>query len=77
MTVLYSQMSALSLQSLGASSVQSGQTSSLPLQHRLQSSIDDGHKVSMTSANSTKPLISPPGQPLVPSSGDATSIVKV
>ena len=74
---LCSQMSASSLQSLGASSIQPGQPSSLPLQHRLQSSLDDRHKASVTLSNSTKPLVAPAGEPLVASSGDATSIDKV
>ncbi|RVW97169.1 CCR4-NOT transcription complex subunit 1 [Vitis vinifera] len=73
---LCSQMSASSLQSLGASSIQPGQPSSLPLQHRLQSSLDDRHKASVTLSNSTKPLVAPAGEPLVASSGDATSIDK-
>ena len=74
---LCAQMSATSLQSLGASSTQPGHPSSLLLQNRLQSSLDDGHKASVTLANSTKPLVSPAGQPLVASSSDATSMEKV
>ncbi|RVW15225.1 CCR4-NOT transcription complex subunit 1 [Vitis vinifera] len=50
--MLLQKMSASSLQSLGASSIQPGQPSSLPLQHRLQSSLDDRHKASVTLSNS-------------------------
>ncbi|WKA05432.1 hypothetical protein VitviT2T_023400 [Vitis vinifera] len=76
LTSVNMEMSASSLQSLGASSIQPGQPSSLPLQHRLQSSLDDRHKASVTLSNSTKPLVAPAGEPLVASSGDATSIDK-
>lgn len=68
-------MSASSLRSLGDSNIQ--HPSSLPLQHRLQSTLDDGHKASVTLVNSRKPLLSPTGQPLVASSGDAAGTDKV